>query len=153
MTQIAEKYAKALFMAASDSAELVDVREAFALWIDGLRDARGVHPRHPLLKGLLSSVLKRDRGPFISEIFEKYSKMCDDAQRRSKAEITTAFPMDPEHRVALLKTLSRLSGSNIELDEKLDSSLIGGAVVRIGDNVFDFSLSKRLSMLRKELAG
>ena len=49
-------------------------------------------------------------------------------------------------------TLAKLTGKKIEAKYALDPALLGGAVVRIGDTVYDGSLRSRLNEMRTRLA-
>ena len=50
-------------------------------------------------------------------------------------------------------TLERLTGKRVEAKFSLEPALLGGAVVRIGDTIYDGSLRKRLKEMRARLAG
>ncbi len=52
----------------------------------------------------------------------------------------------------LAATLARLTGKKIETRYSLDPALLGGAVVRIGDTIYDGSLRSRLNEMRARLA-
>ena len=53
---------------------------------------------------------------------------------------------------ALVRTLERLSGKKIQAKYSLQPALLGGAVVRIGDTIYDGSVQNRLNQLRAQLA-
>jgi F-type H+-transporting ATPase subunit delta len=68
-----------------------------------------------------------------------------DAQLKSAAELTEAD-------MALIKAkLSEATGKTVRLSSEVDTSLIGGVVVRIGDKVIDSSLVGRLEKLKENL--
>jgi F-type H+-transporting ATPase subunit delta len=47
--------------------------------------------------------------------------------------------------------VGKLAGARIEAQFKLDQSILGGAVVRIGSTIYDGSVRGRLERLREEL--
>ena len=68
-----------------------------------------------------------------------------------QAEIVTARELNPQERAELLAGVGKLAGSRIEPTFKLDESIIGGAVVRIGSKVYDGSVRGRLERLKEAL--
>ena len=69
----------------------------------------------------------------------------------SLAEVRTALPLDDEQRTAIAERLRALTGDRVEMNEKVDESLIGGISVRIGDRLYDASVRSRLERLRARL--
>ena len=69
----------------------------------------------------------------------------------SLAEVRTALPLDEEQRAAIAERLHALTGDEIEMNEVVDESLIGGITVRIGDQLYDASVRSRLERLRARL--
>jgi F-type H+-transporting ATPase subunit delta len=67
------------------------------------------------------------------------------------AEIRTALPMEEPQRAAVTDRLHDLTGQEIEINEVVDESLIGGITVRIGDRLYDASVRNRLERLRARL--
>jgi F-type H+-transporting ATPase subunit delta len=70
-----------------------------------------------------------------------------------KAEVTTATPLSPELRAEVEKLVRQQTGlQQVTLTEKVDESLIGGFVLRVGDRQIDDSVSFRLRKLRNEFS-
>jgi F-type H+-transporting ATPase subunit delta len=69
----------------------------------------------------------------------------------SPAEIVTARELDAKEREALVAEIARLAGTKIDASFKLDASILGGTVVRIGSTVYDGSLRGRLDRLKEAL--
>ena len=63
----------------------------------------------------------------------------------------TAVELDEDRRDALVRRLSEQTGKTIELEVEVDRDLIGGAVIRIGDQMIDGSTRRRLRQLREQL--
>jgi F-type H+-transporting ATPase subunit delta len=75
--------------------------------------------------------------------------------RRSQyvlAHVRSAVPLTDGERKQLEENLGRRFGSNLEAEYEIDAALIGGVVVRIGDEVIDGSLAGKLATLRERLA-
>ena len=67
------------------------------------------------------------------------------------AEIVTARELGPQERAELVVGVGKLAGARIEPSFKLDQSIIGGTVVRIGSTVWDGSVRGRLERLKEAL--
>ena len=77
-------------------------------------------------------------------------------QQRSgirQAEIVTARELSGAERDELVAGVGKLAGARIEPSFKLDKSILGGTVVRIGSTVYDGSIRGRLERLREAIAG
>lgn len=68
-----------------------------------------------------------------------------------RAEVTTAAELPEAYFTELKQTLERVTGKQVVVTHKVDASLIGGVVTRVGDQVFDGSVKNRLSELKDEL--
>jgi F-type H+-transporting ATPase subunit delta len=68
------------------------------------------------------------------------------------AEISTASKLDKETLDKLYALTVRLAGGKVELSEKVDADLIGGFVLRVGDNMIDTSVSGSIKSLEREFA-
>jgi F-type H+-transporting ATPase subunit delta len=67
------------------------------------------------------------------------------------AEIVTARELGADERATLVAELAKVAGAKIDPSFKLDSSILGGAVVRIGSTVYDGSVRGRLDRLKEVL--
>ncbi len=77
------------------------------------------------------------------------------ASRRERlvARVTSARPLTGEHQQRLAGALARIYGREVQLQLQTDPELIGGVVVRVGDEVIDGSVLRRLDEARRRLAG
>lgn len=78
--------------------------------------------------------------------------MHDEAAGRLVAEVKTAVPMTDQLRGEVIQQLSNQFGKTVRLRESVDADLIGGMVIRVGDTVFDSSVSSRLDKIGKSAA-
>lgn len=103
------------------------------------------------LRNLLAVLINNDR---IGEVHEVATAWRAEMQERlgiRQAEIVTARELNQQERAELIAGVGKLAGSRIEPTFKLDESLIGGTVVRIGSTVYDGSVRGRLERLKEEL--
>ena len=78
------------------------------------------------------------------------------ARRRGQisAEVISAVPLDDSRKASVEKTVARLAGSDkLSLSMRVDPSLIGGLVVRIGSRMIDTSIKTKLSRLETAMKG
>ena len=77
--------------------------------------------------------------------------MAAERRRRQVAEVRTAIPLDAKRRERLAKALSKATGKEVELKAIVDSRVIGGVVARVGDQVFDGTIRRKLELAREQL--
>jgi F-type H+-transporting ATPase subunit delta len=68
----------------------------------------------------------------------------------SKVVVRSAYPLEASQREMLLQKAAVFASGQIELEERTDSELLGGFVLRAGDRQIDMSISARLDKLRNE---
>lgn len=100
----------------------------------------------------LAVVLEKKRFSAIEEIASAYDDLADEAQGIARARVTTFAPLGEAQRKALTERLGRLTDrTTVVLAESVDAEILGGIVVRIGDQVLDGSIRGRLRKLRERL--
>jgi F-type H+-transporting ATPase subunit delta len=103
------------------------------------------------LRNLIAVLIRNDRIKHVSEVAAAYRAELDARQGIRPAEIVTARELSEPERNTLLAGVGRLAGSKIQPTFKLDRSILGGTVVRIGSIVYDGSVKGRLERLREAL--
>lgn len=175
MSAAAKRYAKAVFDLASESGELDKITSEFRA-LGALVDSSAelklalsnpmVDPaeRKALMKAILDrsgvSVLTKNavllitdqrRSDVLPQIAEDLARLSDEKAGRIQAEVTSAAALSEPQYQRVSASLEKLTGRKISLARKVDASLIGGVVVRVGDRVFDGSVATRLRELRTAL--
>ncbi|MCL5257145.1 MAG: ATP synthase F1 subunit delta [Chloroflexi bacterium] len=100
---------------------------------------------------LFSLLIERDRPGLLRGVLDAYSALLMERKGIAIAEVTTAVPLPDSRQRELATRIGALLGKTIELRTKVDPSIIGGLVVRIGDRLLDGSVATRLSRLRSSL--
>ncbi len=90
----------------------------------------------------------RRKGAIIPDVATALSALGDEKAGKVQAEVTSAVPLSDAQYTRLTGVLEKLTGRSIALARKVDPSLIGGVVTRIGDKVYDGSVRTRLEELR-----
>ena len=109
---------------------------------------------NPQVLKLVSLLVTKGRLDMIGDIADEYQRLLDNyrgIEGAEVAEVTTAIPLDDEDRLRLAQRLTTIVGKPVVLKPKVDSSLIGGIIIRIGDKLIDGSIRSKLEALRNEL--
>lgn len=88
----------------------------------------------------------------VPEIAALYEELRSEVEGRSRVEVVSAFELDPRHEKAIAESMAKRLKHKVDLSVRIDKSLIGGVVIRVGDLVIDASLRGRLSQLAHVLA-
>jgi F-type H+-transporting ATPase subunit delta len=87
----------------------------------------------------------------LPEILETFQNVLRERQGIANAEIFSAVALNDAQKTEMKQTLERVTGKKIEAKFSLDLNLLGGALVRVGDTIYDGSLRNRLNGLRERL--
>jgi len=102
----------------------------------------------PITLNMLSTVIDRGRQRSLPAVAEAYAALASAHRGKVTAEVTTAVPMPEEMAGKLKDALSTLLKKQVHLKPMVDESVIGGAVVRVGEKIIDGCVRKRLQVLR-----
>ena len=105
----------------------------------------------PEALNLVLLMIRRGRPRAIPRMVEHFASLLRRERGVALAEVRTALPLDDAQRGAVMERLHELTGDEIEINEVVDESLIGGITVRIGDRLYDASVRSRLERLRARL--
>ena len=117
--------------------------------------ARAVLDRDPGIDkeaaNLLRLLIDSRRTAMLAAIEAGYRQLVDRAEGRVAAQLSTAVEVAPAELARFSKELSSRLGVEVNFQAQVDPTLLGGAVVRVGDRVFDASLKTKLQQLRREM--
>lgn len=173
---VARRYAAALYAAADEqgqadavSADLVALTEALAASSDlagvfhhlQLTAAEKQAMLNPVFSQLLQSALTKNlvallfhkgRENQILAINEEFQSALRQARQEVMAEVTAIRQLDSDELARLSALVQQLTGCRqVTIEQRVDPSILGGVIVRVGDRVFDGSLARRLATLRRQL--
>jgi F-type H+-transporting ATPase subunit delta len=170
----ARRYAGALFNLARDRDQLQPVAEG----LNAVTEASTASPQlmtilhHPRItqerkkeilshvfggqinhdvENLLLMMVEKDRATIIPNVAAQFKRLLDEHLRETDAEAITAIPLTPEQQSALLERLQSTSGMRVRLTTRVDESILGGIVVRIGDKLIDASVASQLDRIKAGL--
>jgi F-type H+-transporting ATPase subunit delta len=105
-----------------------------------------------IIRNFLFVIADHQRFHMLPGIIAAFEEAIRQRQGIAEAEVSSAVELNPAQKADLAKTLSRLTGKKIEPKYSLDPALLGGAVARVGDTIYDGSLRSRLTEMRARLA-
>ncbi|CAG4991877.1 ATP synthase subunit delta [Dyadobacter sp. CECT 9275] len=171
---VASRYAKSLIELAREQNVLEAVYEDMKLFKDTVDNNRGLMlalkspvVRHEKKLGILKSIFearvnpvtyaiftiitKKNREAILDSIADEFLIAYNNLQGIQKATVTTTTPLNEELRKQFTDIVASATGKTVELEEKLDESLIGGYLLRVNDRQVDASLRSRLNELKLQL--
>jgi F-type H+-transporting ATPase subunit delta len=104
-----------------------------------------------LLRRLLALLAQADRVNLLPAIAESYAAALNAQNNVAAADVVSAVQLAPEQAAAVEGALKKATGMAIEMTTSIDSSLLGGVLVKIGGRHFDGSVRGRLRAMREHL--
>jgi F-type H+-transporting ATPase subunit delta len=104
-----------------------------------------------IVRNFLFVVIDHRRAHELPEIVESFQTVLRARQGIAEAEVFSAVPLNDEQKKELTQTLGKTTGKTVEAKFSIDANLLGGALVRVGDTIYDGSLRKRLDDMREHL--
>lgn len=174
---LAGRYASALFSLARDDKQLAEVEtsvatlraalnesEDFAALTKSQTVSRGaaekvVEALATTLKldkmtGNLLGVLAHNRRlAQLSNILAAFDMLVATHRGEISAEVTSAFPLSETQVDEIRKQLKDRAGRSIKITAKVDQSILGGLIVRMGSQMIDSSIKTRLNTLSQAMKG
>ncbi len=171
----ARRYAKALFLLAREERSVPETRAELKRISDTLSESSELRealftPLHPVEERKkvldavatlldLSQTVRHFQALLIDQrrlvdfpaICDEFSRLADETSGLMTAEVTAASPLDERRKDRLRRALSQATGREVRLEVTVDPELIGGAIAKVGDVVFDGTLKAQLSQLRANL--
>ena len=100
---------------------------------------------------MLTLLADRDRLVLLPDLVASYRERLLDYRKIVRAEVTTAAPLGGDRAKALESSLARVTGRSVVLDTRVDASIIGGVVARVGSTVYNGSVTRQLEKIKERL--
>ncbi|MGM0471021.1 MAG: ATP synthase F1 subunit delta [Bacillota bacterium] len=172
--QIAEKYSQSLFELAIEKEEAELIAKELTTIIETIQEHEDLneviyHPRiaqqnkKALVEQIFSSevsqtvenfvklLIDKRREMFLEAIADNYIQLMNQQQDLLEVQVKSAQELTTENENKLRSKLEDLTDKEVSLNVKVDSSLIGGLVIKIDDQVIDGSLVKHLESMKSDL--
>jgi len=175
ISKAARRYANALLQSAIEQKKLEDVVDDIRFignTLDGSRELT-VFLRSPIIESevkldsllsifkshiselsvqLLNLLSEKNREALLPDICEGFIELYNNHCGIVKIDVLTAFEMDKKQQKSLHQQLENHTGKTVKMNVAVDSGLIGGLVVKIGDTVIDGSVKHKIRMLKNQFA-
>lgn len=116
-----------------------------------LKDALG-SIIHPLTMQFLKLIIEKGRGDLWREIVMEYRALLDDRKNIQRIRVTSAVELGAQERSQLESALTARLKKTVVATYDTDPGILGGAVIRVGDQVLDGSIRHQLHVLKDKLA-
>ncbi len=107
---------------------------------------------HPLVLTTLITLSDQDRAGRVLPIIEEFSAIATASRQQVSGEVTTAIALDDAMLSRLAAELSRVTGKNVQLFQRVDPGILGGAIIKVGEQIIDGSLRRKLDQIQERLA-
>jgi F-type H+-transporting ATPase subunit delta len=114
--------------------------------------AKGLGDINPLALNLVYLLVTRGRFGMVADIADEYQRLLDSYRGIERAEVTTAVELDADERRKLEERLEAVVGKKVVVKPRVDPSVLGGIVARVGGKLLDGSTRSKLIALKKALA-
>ena len=104
-----------------------------------------------ILLNFLKVVARHGRLDCLRAIHLQSHVVYDKLRNRIPVRLSTATPLDPAVLAEIAQNLRAKLGGEPVIQQEVDPSLIGGAVLRIGDTIYDGSVANQLQNLRQQM--
>jgi F-type H+-transporting ATPase subunit delta len=174
MEELAEVYARSLFEVAEEEDKLDVVREQLsevAEAVSGNRDlqvfffspyfasdekvkglGKMLEGADPTLENFLTLLVEKHRMPILFRVRQRYEALWQEANKVLPVQITSAIELDDKAVRDVGDRIGEKTGRKVELTSSVDPGILGGLILRVGDNVLDASIRNRLENLRRQVA-
>jgi F-type H+-transporting ATPase subunit delta len=105
----------------------------------------------PTSLNLALLVIQRELVEVMPNIARELKQMVMDYKNEAAAQVTTATRMNDAEQTRIKQALEDRTGKTILMETRVDPSILGGVIARIGDQLIDGSVRTRLSLLQQQL--
>ncbi len=105
----------------------------------------------PTSLNLALLVVQRELVDVMPNIARELNQLVLNHKNEAKAEVTTATQLDKTTQSQVQRALERMTGKKIMLETRVQPNILGGVVARVGDQVIDGSVERRLKLLQQQL--
>jgi F-type H+-transporting ATPase subunit delta len=174
MEEIAAVYARSLFEVAKEQGKLDEVREQLGQFADAMQDDhdlqvfffspyfstqekedgldRAVAGADETLVNFLKLLIENHRMPVIFRVRRGYDELWEEENKLLPVQITSAVALDEATVKQIGDRIAEQTGQRVDLSASVEPDILGGIVVRVGNQVLDASVRNRLEQLRKQVA-
>lgn len=102
--------------------------------------------------GLFQLLNENKRFEILAAIALEYNRLFEEMNGMETATVTTAIPMDADLEGKVMAKILTFSNKKVNIKNIVDPAIIGGFILRIGDQQYNASVANRLQVLKRELS-
>ena len=174
MEEIAAVYARSLFEVAQEQNKLDAVRDQIGAFADALDETRelqvfffspyfstpekqdglgrAVTDADDTVVNFLKLLIENHRMPVIFRVRREFDRLWQEENKLLPVQVTSAVALDEATVKHIGDRIAEQTGQKIDITSTVDSDILGGLVVRVGNSILDASIRNRLEQLRKQVA-
>jgi F-type H+-transporting ATPase subunit delta len=174
MEEIAAVYARSLFEVAKEQGKLDDVREQLGQFADAMEQDRelqifffspyfstqekkdgldrAVSGADETIVNFLKLLIENHRMPVIFRVRRGYDELWERENKLLPVQVTSAVELDKATVKQIGDRIAEQTGQKVDLSASVEPDILGGIIVRVGNQVLDASVRNRLEQLRKQVA-
>ena len=103
------------------------------------------------VRNFLYALLKDHHIGLLPEIIADLARFAEGGPETLVARVTSAAPLTAEEQAAFRQRIAATYGQGVEVEFRVDASLLGGAIVQVGDKIIDGSIAGKLNALHSRL--
>ncbi|WP_298515476.1 ATP synthase F1 subunit delta [uncultured Kordia sp.] len=104
---------------------------------------------HSISEGVIDMLVSNKRINLLDNIAVQYCHLYDQLQGKQVAVVTTAIPLTDDLRDKVLAKVKDLTNNEVTIENKIDESIIGGFILRVGDLQYNASIANQLNTLKR----
>ncbi|MFC4166809.1 F0F1 ATP synthase subunit delta [Teichococcus aestuarii] len=105
------------------------------------------------VRNLVGVMIANRRLAALPQVIAAFGTLLAEQRGQQTAEVATAHPLSDTQRTQLVARLTEAGYSNVKLVERVDTTLLGGLVVRLGSRLYDSSIKSKLQRLQYAMKG
>lgn len=174
MEEIADVYARSLFEVAKEQHKLDGVRDQLGQVADAVAEDRDLQTFFfspyfstsekadglkkmlvdvdPTVLNFLELLVEKHRMPALMRIRRVFDRLWERENKVLPVQITSAVSLDPQVVAQLGDRIGQQTGQRVELTAEVEPDILGGIVLRVGNQILDASIRNRLEHLRRQVA-
>ena len=171
-TRVANRYAKSLLQLAIQKNVIDEVYTDMNTISDAIVDSRELDLllKSPIIKSdkkgiilnqifdgkisklsaeFMNILVRKKREGILEVVADEFEMLYKNHKNITVAEVKTATPLDEALRAEIMEVVKKMAPNQVELKEIIDSEIIGGFIIKVGDQQVDASVLRKLTEYKK----
>jgi F-type H+-transporting ATPase subunit delta len=102
---------------------------------------------------MLLLLISRNATNLVPYIARQFVELEQQREQMVLASVTSAIPLTPQQETDLRQRLAQQTGKEVQLQTSIDPSILGGLIIKLGDQLLDLSIAGKLARLRDQVVG